>query len=204
MATIRCWLAVVLCASCCVPAAGRAAAWQDAPCALVELRDASPAALATFADRLEAAGGHASVIWASGAAVVYGDDAVLARAEVASAIAAVHRASVSEKALAALDPGRREASAAWNFALTLDGLDAAPGLPSAADPSGPRLPDAGPRPVALSKHPPKPTVLDAYTHVPYGADYYDTSEFFAGRVAVGVWLLDDSTPGLSWDSFKIN
>src|SRR5262249_23459973 len=69
---------------------------------------------------------------------------------------------------------------------------------------GPRLADAGPRPVALSSHPPGPSALDAYTHVPYGADYYDTSEYMAGRVAVGVWLLDDSTPGFNWTSSEIS
>lgn len=192
-----------LCALLCAPVAAAAARWEDAPRAFVALRDARPAGLAAFADRIEAAGGHAAVIWASGAAVVYADDAVLARAEVTREITAVHRSRVEESGLAALDGGRRAAGEAWNFALTLDDLEAGPDLPWSAGPTGPRMPDAGPRPVALAKRA-GPTLLDASTHVPYGADYYDTSEFLAGRVAVGVWLLDDSTSGLSWTSIKIS
>jgi hypothetical protein len=186
----------------CAPTAAFAAGWVDAPRAFVELRDARPRALSAFADRLEAAGGHASVIFASGAALVYGDDAVLARPEVAGAITSVHRSSVDDGALAALDPGRRDAAAAWNFALTLGDLDAGTETAFPEGPADPALPDAGPRPVAVSRRS-GPNLLDAYSFAPYGADYYDTSEFMAGRVAVGVWMLDDSTAGLSWNSTKI-
>lgn len=186
-----------------ISAAVRAAGWENAPRAFVSLRDATPAGLASFADRLEAAGGHPSVIDASGVAIVYADDAVLARAEIAAGIGAISRSPLSERELAALDPARRQAAAAWNFALTLDDLgDRGPGIDSAMGSSARLAPDAGPRPVPLSR-PPGPVPLDAYTHVPYGADYYDTSEFLAGRVAVGVWLLDNVAPGFSWTSSEI-
>jgi hypothetical protein len=184
----------------CAPIAAFGAGWESAPRAFVTLRDADPAALVAFDERLEAAGGHASVIDASGAAIVYADDAVLVRAEIAGAVAAVFRSDVEAGALAALDPGRRVAGAAWNFARTLDALD--PGLETPGGPSGPRPPDAGRRPVLLSRRS-GPTQLDAYTHAPYGSDYYDTSEFLAGRVAVGVWLFDDAGPGFNWTSNEI-
>jgi hypothetical protein len=77
-----------------LPAPTRASAWTSAPRAFVSLRVASPEALAAFADRLEAAGGHASVIEASGTAIVYADDAALARAEVAGDITATFRSHV--------------------------------------------------------------------------------------------------------------
>jgi hypothetical protein len=185
----------------CAPAAALAAGWENAPRAFVTLRDADPAALVAFVDRLEAAGGHASVVDAAGAAIVYADDAVLGRAEIVAGVAAVFRANLDEIALAGLDPARREAGAAWNFALTLDALD--PGLEPPGGPTGPQPPDAGRRPVALSKHS-GPGLLDAYTHAPYGADYYDTSEFLAGRVAVGVWLFDNVAPGFNWTSSEIS
>jgi hypothetical protein len=184
------------------PNIARAATWETAPRAFLSLRDASPAALAAFADRLEAAGGHASVIDAAGAALVYGDDAALARPEIASAIAASFRGQVAERALPALDPQRRQAAAAWNSALALGLLDAGGEVAPAVDDRGRLLPDAGPRPVALAKHT-GPTIMDASTHVPYGADYYDTSEFLAGRVAVGVWLLDNISPGSNWTSSEV-
>ena len=191
------------------PAMAPAAAWEHAPRGFVALRDATPGALTAFVQRLEAAGGHASVVWASGAAVVYADDAVLARTEIAQAVASVHRAPLDERALAAFDPGRRLTGAAWNFALTLGdpGADAEPAVP--AEGSGVGLPDAGPRPVLLARPPEAasgsgPSTLSAYNHVPLGADYYDTSEFMAGRVAVGVWLLDDAAPGASWTSGEIS
>ena len=184
----------------CAPAAASAAAWESAPRAFVTLRDADPAALVAFAERLETAGGHASVIDAAGAAIVYADDAVLAGAEIAGMVATVFRSDVAEGALAGLDPGRRAAGAAWNFARTLDTLE--PSLDTPGGPPGPRPPDALRRPVLFSRRP-GPAALDAYSHAPYGSDYYDTSEFLAGRVAVGVWLFDDVGPGFNWTSNEI-
>jgi len=189
-------LSVLLCA----PTVAFAAGWESAPRAFITLRDAEPAALVAFAERLETAGGHASVIDAAGAAIVYADDAVLARAEIAGMVVAAFRSDVGAGALAALDPGRRAAGAAWDFARTLD--DIGPGPESPGGPSGPRPPDAVRRPVALTRRP-GPAPLDAYGHAPYGSDYYDTSEFLAGRVAVGVWLFDDVGPGFNWTSNEI-
>ncbi|HEY2954417.1 MAG TPA: hypothetical protein VGK89_04100 [Candidatus Eisenbacteria bacterium] len=193
-------LAAILTAFALAPAAARGAGWESAPRAFVVLRDASPAALSAFADRLEAAGGHASVILSSGAAIVYAGDAVLARPEIAGALEGAFRSRLDPPALEALEPGRRLSGAAWNEALALGDLDA-PGPAEA--PSHPRLADAGPRPVALAKRT-GATGLDAYTHIPYGADYYDTSEFLAGRVAVAVWLLEDPGATYNWSSTEIS
>jgi hypothetical protein len=186
-----------------LPTAAGAAGWEQAPRTFLALRETSPAALASFADRIAAAGGHAAVIDASGAAIVYAEDAVLARPEIARALTAVFPADVPERALAALDPGRRRTAAAWNFARTLDAADAGAGDDPPAGRAGPAFPDAGPRPVALAARP-GPAPFDASTHVPYGADYYDTSEFLAGRIAVGVWLFDNIAPGSNWTASELS
>lgn len=184
------------------PASAFGAGWENAPRAFVMLRDPSPAALAAFADSLEAAGGHASVLYSSGAAVVYGDDSILARGEIAGAITGIFRSELDPRAFETLDPGRRQAGGAWNAALALGDLDAGPENDSPLAPSGHPLPDAGPRPVALASRPAL-SVLDSFIHAPEGADYYDTSEFLAGRVAVGVWLLEDAGPGMVWSASEV-
>ncbi len=182
------------------PAAAFGAGWENAPRAFVMLRDPSPAGLAAFADRLEALGGHASVLYSSGAAVVYGDDSILARGEIAGAITGIFRSELDPRAFETLDPGRRQAGGAWNAALALGDLDAGPENDAPLAPSGHPLPDAGPRPVALAR---RPSPLDAFARPPQGADYYDTSEFLAGRVAVGVWLLEDAGPGMAWSASEV-
>ena len=169
------------------------------PRTLVVLKQSGPVAARAFADQLEAAGGHASVVYESGAAVAYADDAVLAEPALAGSIDQVFRTEIDGTALAAIDAKTGGVAAAWNFARTLDeplppgeGAMSARAIGSPAD-----FPDAGPRPVPLG---PAPTMSpqDAYSNVPYGADYYDTSEFMAGSVAVGVWLLEDAGTTYTW------
>src|SRR6266487_7708 len=94
--------------------------WVDMPRALVVLKQSGPAAARAFADQLEAAGGHASVVYESGAAVVYADDAVLAQPALAGSIDQVFSTEIDGAALAALDARTGGVAGAWNFARTLD------------------------------------------------------------------------------------
>jgi hypothetical protein len=170
--------------------------WVDMPRTFVVLNATGPAAARLFADQLENAGGHAAVVYESGAAVVYADDAVLARPECSGSVARSYRSSIDEAALTSLDARTGGAASAWNFARTLDNLEAV-GAVSAADPiDRTGFADAGPRPVALERFAPR-APQDGYESLPRGAEYYDTSEFMAGSVAVGVWLLED--PGTTYD-----
>ncbi len=179
--------------------AAPARSWVDMPRTFVVLNASGPAAARIFADQLEAAGGHASVVYESGAAVVYADDAVLARPACSGSILRSFRSSIDEGALAALEPPAAEAAGAWNFARTLGDLGAAAGHPAgdAIDRAG--FADAGPRPVPLASFAPL-APQDAYTSLPRGAQYYDTSEFMAGSVAVGVWLLEDPGTTYNWSA----
>jgi hypothetical protein len=176
-----------------VPSSAPAAAsWVDAPPALVVLRDAGPGTARAFVDLLDAAGGHVAIVYPPRTAVVYAADEVLAAPEVRAVVAEAHRGAVHVEALAGFGGETARAARAWNVALTLGDLEPEP-LPPGFVP----FPDAGPRPVSLAKGPvvPRTAVSD---NLPFGADYYDTSEFLAGTSAVGVWLLEATGSTYDW------
>ena len=176
------------------PAGARS--WEQAPRALVVLRDDAPGGTRSFADHLEAAGGHAAVFTSARTAVVYSDDAVLASESLRPWVASVHRGNADLAEPAATDGAIARAVAVWNLALA---------TPEAAEVDigpGPAEADAGKLPVRLPAHPALQRAAQS-DGLPYGADYYDTSEFMAGSVAVGVWLLEAAGPGYDWSAAEV-
>lgn len=176
------------------PAGARS--WEHSPRALVVLRDDAPGGARSFADRLEAAGGHVAVVTSSRTAVVYADDAILAGETLRPWVASVHRGATEPAGAAAGDGGAARAVAMWNMALEM------PAASPADDGPGPAEADAGKLPVRLPAHPALQRAAQSGAW-PYGADYYDTSEFMAGSVAVGVWLLEAAGPGYDWSADEV-
>lgn len=174
------------------PPAAALASWEEMPRAFLVLRDGGPGGARAFVDLLAAAGGHASVVYPPRAVVAYADDAVLASPEIRASVAEARRGPIDAATLAGYGPETARAARAWTLALEMRDVEPAP-LPPGFTP----FPDAGPRPVPIGKSPlpPRITVSD---NMPYGAEYYDTSEFQAGSTAVGVWLLEAAGSTYDW------
>jgi hypothetical protein len=140
-----------------------------------------------FVRALEAAGGHVAVVTSERAAVVFADDAALADPSLAGEIEVAERGSIAHSDALSPDPAVGRAAAVWNASCELARRTAAE--PSEPMASTTQYPDAGPLPYALPSKTPTAQALVS-SHLPFGAGYYDTSEFMAGTVAVGVWLLE--------------
>jgi hypothetical protein len=168
------------------------ASWEAMPHAFLVLRNDSPGNARAFVDLLEAAGGHASVVYPPRAIVAYADDAVLALPEIRAWVAEARRGEIDAATLAAYGPETQRAARAWTLALEMRDVE-----PSELPPGFTPFPDAGPRPVPVGKTPlPHRTAVS--DNMPYGAEYYDTSEFLAGSTAVGVWLLEAAGSTYDW------
>lgn len=167
------------------------ARWPDAPLHFVVLRGDRLADAKEFARAIRDAGGHVSVVHPPRALTVYAEPAVLERADVRAAIAESHTREVDPAALAAYGAETARAGRAWNWALRI--RETTFDVPAGFVP----FPDAGPRPVAANESlfPPRAAVSD---NLPFGAQFYDTSEFLAGSSAVGVWLLEAAGSTYDW------
>lgn len=183
------------------PPAAATAAWTEAPLAFVILSDDAPAPAREFVDVLAEAGGHVSVLWPPHVALVRAEPAVLARPDVAAWIDRAETAAVDPAALPGRPAAVRQATLAWNALLAMLAETAAAG-PSAArhdhlEPPREQFPDARHVPVDL---PHVPDFRDAPDHIPYGAQYYDTSSYLAGSTAVGLWLLEAAGSTYDWST----
>lgn len=180
------WVAVVT-AVVIAPYRAASAGWAEAPETFVVLRDGTPGGMPGLIRAFEAAGGHVAVVTSGRAAVVFADDATLADPSLAGRIEVAERGSFARPDALSPDPSVCRAAAVWNAARELARQSALE--PVAPLTSTPPFPDAGPLPYAPPSKTPPPQAL-ASSHLPFGAGYYDTSEFMAGSVAVGVWLLE--------------
>jgi hypothetical protein len=169
----------------------RSGAWEGSPRTFVVLRPDAPGRIQDFVRVLSESGGHVSVVYPPRSAVVYATDAVLARDEVRAWTELASRGAVAPAALRDADEATQRAARAWTLSLE---MGSAPfGVPDGFVPT----PDAGPRPVPLGKGPdPRRTAVS--DNLPFGAEYYDTSEFLAGSSAVGVWLLEAAGATYDW------
>uniref|UniRef100_A0A832I127 FlgD Ig-like domain-containing protein n=1 Tax=Eiseniibacteriota bacterium TaxID=2212470 RepID=A0A832I127_UNCEI len=179
-----------------LPRAARAD-WTDAEPRLVVLRDATTRDLREFLGALERAGGHATVVHPPQAAVVHAEAGVLESPALGRWRFDVHAGALSPAELSAVPADASLAAAAWNVSLELRRLPVEFHAPD----GGP--PDAGPLPKeALQAEPPFRARVSA--NMPLGAEYYDTSEFFAGTTAVGIWLLTSTTVPYDWTTTEEN
>ncbi len=174
------------------------ASWTEMPLQFVVLRTASLTDMKEFVRRVEAAGGHASVVTSSQTALVYADTDLLLRPELETLVADAHLGAVESQRMAGFGSQVVKNTEIWNAVLTT--RDAESGhVHEDVDllQMVRRTPDAGPRPAWVGKNgtPPRINVSD---NMPLGAEYYDTSEFLAGSTAVGVWLLEAAGPTYDW------
>ena len=172
------------------------ASWVDTSLTHLILRADAPGSATEFAAILERAGGHVAVLYPPRTAVVFASPQALAAPEVAPWIA---RADVGAIDIASLGPVAEDVARSarvWNLSLVMRAEEAAaPSHDELAEAARHQLPDAGPVPVKL---PDMPEFRDAPTHIPYGAQYYDTSMYLAGSTAVGVWLLEAAGATYDW------
>ena len=173
------------------------AAWTDAPLVHVVLRDDAPGSARAFVDALARAGGHVAVLTPPRTALVFVEDDVLRRADVRAWVARADAGPIAPASLADPPDDVRRSVQAWNELLRMrSATAAATGHDPAGFPDAPhRLPDGRHVPVPL---PERPALRDAPTHIPYGAQYYDTSSYLAGTTAVGVWLLEAAGSTYDW------
>ncbi|MFN0151464.1 MAG: FlgD immunoglobulin-like domain containing protein [bacterium] len=165
--------------------------WTAAPEQFVVLRDGMPGDMRDFVKVLETAGGHAAVVYPPRALTVFADPKLLESPELRYWIAESHLRETDPIALAAYGAETARAARAWNGALRMGELSVE--VPAGFVP----VPDAGPRPVSANRSalPPRQALSD---NLPYGAEYYDTSEFLAGSSAVGIWLLEAAGATYDW------
>ena len=178
-------------------AAAPASSWVDDPFAHVVLRADAPGPAREFMDVLAKAGGHVAVLYPSGTAVVQADAAVLESPGVAAWIERVDIGEIDVAWLKSADEAVARSARVWNLSLAMY-AQAEVAAHAQGDPqelARSQFPDAGPLTVAL---PQMPAFKDAPTHIPYGAQYYDTSSFLAGSTAVGVWLLEAAGASYDW------
>lgn len=183
-------------AASCLPSQGLAAPWNgDSPRTLVILNDAAPGGMKEFIRLLDYEGGHASVVLSPRAAVVIAEDEILARPSLSNWILEATRETIETERIVNRSEEVARAARVWNEFLAM--RRAAPLETGHAHHPVDMPPDAGPIPVKL---PPAPRDItrDAPTHIPYGAQYYDTSAYMAGSTAVGVWLLEAAGPTYDW------
>lgn len=171
--------------------------WALAPRSFVVLRKGSPGDAREFVDAAEAAGGHVSVLYPEGAAVLYADNAALSRLVSSAWIDDATGDSVDVTRIAPRHASAALAARVWNRSLEMKRIssDRGEGPPFAAGLLSPR--DAGPRPTLIHNGQPlsRHAALGAR---PLGGDVYDTSEYMAGSVAVGVWLLESAGGTYEW------
>jgi hypothetical protein len=184
--------AVAIFAFASLPAQG--ASWTDSPRALVILDDAAPGPMKDFVRLLETEGGHASVILSPKAAVVIASDGLLAKPAFSGWILQATGEPIDDHWIGSRSGEIARAARVWNEFLNLRRITAP------EDPHGhsmSMMPDAGPVRIQLGPAP-RDISRDAPTHIPYGAEYYDTSAYMAGSTAVGVWLLEAAGPTYDW------
>ena len=181
-----------------VPVPYPRASWTVAPEAFVVLNQKGPGDARSFVDALASAGGHVSILYPKGAAVVYASDAILGAPKVRSWIAAARRDLVEGSLYNSRAAEVAAAARAWNhsrrqgdYAVT----GATVALKKEARWGVAPPPDAGPLPLTLMKNSSAPNRA-SFGGYPLGAERFDTSEYMAGAVAVGVWLL--GSPGTSY------
>lgn len=142
---------------------------------------AAPGAdLDSIAQAVGLAGGHVTHIFPPGALI----GQVPRDAPIPSGVLAIHRQALDEASVAALAPEARRAARVWNAMLAPEiPPDAAPSLESLeAELVGDALKAPAPEGLASLASDPSP-------------GYYQTSEFFIGRVAVGI-ILPESDGGV--------
>jgi len=169
--------------------------------AFVLLQHPEAAFASRFAKAIHASGGHASVILPSGAAIVYASDATLASLKRDHWIERSYRARVGAADISPLDAPRARAARVWNAALEQQffefknptGFTPVPDAKVVPVPLGGT--DGGPGPDAAARA----SALTS-SSLPLGADFYDTSLFMAGTVAVGVWLLESTGSDYDWST----
>lgn len=169
--------------------------WTGAPLMHAVLREDAPGPARAFIEALSRAGGHVAVLTPPRTALIHADPAVLADPAVKAWIARTDVGPVDEAALAGAPADVIRSAAVWGELLRQRAearVAAADRHPAHADP---RVSDARHVPVRL---PAMPALRDAPTHIPYGAQYYDTSTFCAGTTAVGVWLLEAAGSTYDW------
>jgi len=170
--------------------------WTGAPRALVFLRSDAPGPRREFIDVLEAAGGHVSVMSDRTAAWIYATDEVIEKPEIRRWVRTAHRSRISDSAIERQGPHEARAAQSWNHALEISeamSVSSQRMLPDEVRVPPPPDNRAGPGKTGRALAP----TLEPSNHLPLGAGYYNTSEYMAGTVAVGVWLLD--APGAEFD-----
>ncbi len=177
------------------------------PPALIALRPDAPGDLHAFAKAIRALGGRVAVAYPPRTAVILAGDDLLRSPALRAWIREAHRGSVGGDGLAGSGPEAARAARAWNAALNL------PKLPPSAAGSmlpGAPLPDARRVPVPLDEHRERkraaraPSAPGASPAASPDAGYYDTSEYMAGSVAVGVWLLESAGSAYDWTQDEVD
>ncbi|GJM43949.1 MAG: hypothetical protein DHS20C21_07910 [Gemmatimonadota bacterium] len=170
------------------------ASWVDLHRSLVFFDDSAPGTAREFLEELQAAGGHASVIYPGTAAIVYAGEAELA--PVSRWIRERHERSIDLERFASRSEDAARIAAVWNHSL--EQRAAAPRELALDAPAGTGRPGEPRRvPVTL---PDVPARRDAPDHIPLGAEYYDCGTYLAGTTAVGVWLLESTGSAYDWST----
>ena len=172
---------------------GPAFGWQEEPRALVIFPEEPPGSAREFIEAVSEAGGHVPIVYPGIAAIVYGHESRLA--DLGAWIDERHTSTIEPAAVRSRDEDVRRIVAVWNRSVARK-AERALWLAS-HDHGGDGRCGGGRRvPVDLPDVPP---LRDAPDHIPFGAEYYDTSTYLAGTSAVGVWLLESTGGGtLDW------
>lgn len=173
--------------------------WTGAPLRHVILTGGAPASAREVIGAFAGAGAHVAVFTPPRTALVFADDAALQSAAIRPFVARADAGAVDPSSLRGESDTVLRSARVWNELLRMRARTAAAGVPGHDHAAGSlhRESDARHVPVAL---PPRPELRDAPTHIPYGAQYYDTSSFLAGTTAVGVWLLEASGSTYDWSA----
>lgn len=174
-------LAGIGCGPAVAEASGERSGWVTEPRRLVVMRDSVSISWRPFVRAVEEAGGHVAVVFPPDAAIVLGEGRVLADPRVARWIGASASGPVMAAPWTARSGSVRRAVRAWNAALELARSASQPSATALAD----SVIDPGDLLARTSDGHRAATLLDR----PYGADSTNTSEYMAGEVGVGVWLL---------------
>jgi len=149
------------------------------------LEEGAFASSRTIVETLESAGVSARHIFWPGVVLAYGPNGTAAALRALPGIRDVRTERLDLATGLALSKTEEAGIDAWNRCFASDRLESAP-LP---DPAGSYRPKGD-----LALHPPAPATARpaprGTSSLPYGADFYDTSEFLIGTVAVGVVFIE--------------